>query len=442
MRSRTSWNCGLSCTFADAIGHAGEHSVTAAEQPGQRLAATADYLGLDWAWLARRCGQLAAVGTTALARPRSRLLGLDGRDAACRFIAAQHRTSTGRFPGGRPECAQRETTRLSIRRVAIFSLGGTIAMTTDPATGGVVPALSAHELLAAVPALSGLDIELAVHDFRRLPGASLTFDDLAALSEAIQEAFADGCHGAVVTQGTDTIEETAYLLDLLHDGPQPIVVTGAMRNPTQPGADGPANIHAAVLTAADPNLAGAGAVVVLGDEIHTARSAQKTHTTSPAAFASPSTGPLGRLYENTVRLNHPPRPRTLFPGAFTREPAPRVGLYTATLGDDGSLLPALTEACDGLVIAAFGAGHAPQSFVTHLETAATRIPVVLTSRIGNGSVLEATYSFPGSEKDLLARGLIWGGALTPYKARLLLHVLLAQGRKPDEIKAAFRAAAA
>ncbi len=126
-------------------------------------------------------------------------------------------------------------------------------MATDPATGGVVPALSAHELLDAVQALQGLDGGLRVHDFRRLPGASLTFDDLSALSDAIADAFQSGCDGAVVTQGTDTIEETAYLLDLLHAGDQPIVVTGAMRDPTQPGADGPANIHAAVITAADPN---------------------------------------------------------------------------------------------------------------------------------------------------------------------------------------------
>ncbi|MFI5534158.1 asparaginase [Kitasatospora sp. NPDC051853] len=336
--------------------------------------------------------------------------------------------------------ADRETTALHKRTVAVFSLGGTIAMTTDPATGGVVPALSAQELLAAVPALQSLDIDLQVHDFRRLPGASLGFDDLTALSQAISEAFAAGCDGAVVTQGTDTIEETAYLLNLLHEGSQPIVVTGAMRNPTQPGADGPANIHAAVIAAAASELHGAGTVVVLGDEIHAARTVRKSHSTSPAAFTSPATGPLGRLYEGRVHLHHPLATRIAFPGPLT-EPAPRVGLYTATLGDDGTLLAAMAEACDGLVIAAFGVGHVPQNFVTALEITASRLPVILTSRIGNGPVLEATYSFPGSEKDLLGRGLIRGGHLDAYKARLLLHVLLAQGRKSDEIAAAFKTVA-
>lgn len=335
---------------------------------------------------------------------------------------------------------ERELTALSKRTVAIFSLGGTIAMTTDPATGGVVPALSAQELLDAVPALQDLDVDLRVHDFRRLPGASLGFDDLHALSDAIAEAFRAGCDGAVVTQGTDTIEETAYLLDLLHTGDQPIVVTGAMRNPTQPGADGPANIFAAVITAAEPVMTGAGAVVVLGDEIHAARNVRKSHSTSPAAFASPATGPLGRLYEGRVHLHGPLAPRAAFPGPLT-DPTPRVGLYTATLGDDGGLLATMAEACDGLVMAAFGVGHVPQRFVATLEGAASRIPVVLTSRIGNGPVLEATYSFPGSEKDLLARGLIRGGHLDAYKARLLLQLLLAQGRNTDAIAAAFRAVA-
>jgi L-asparaginase len=329
---------------------------------------------------------------------------------------------------------------LNIKRVAVFALGGTIAMTTDPATGGMVPALSARELLEAVPALRELNIALEVNDFRQLPGASLGFDDLAALSDALSGAFGDGCCGAVVTQGTDTIEETAYLLDLLHTEDQPIVVTGAMRNPTQPGADGPANIHAAVISAATPDLRGAGAVVVLGDEIHAARSVRKSHSTSPAAFTSPSTGPLGHVYEGRVHLHRSVGGRVTFAGSLASEP-PRVGLYTATLGDDGSLLAGMAQACDGLVIAAFGVGHVPERFVATLETAAAIIPVVLTTRIGNGPILEATYSFPGSEKDLLSRGLIRAGHLDPYKARLLLHILLAQGRKPNEIATAFRAAA-
>jgi L-asparaginase len=323
--------------------------------------------------------------------------------------------------------------------VAVYSLGGTIAMTTDPTTGGVVPALSAHELLAAVPALETSGISLQVRDFRRLPGASLSFQDLTELSGAIKaELDAGGVDGVVVTQGTDTIEETAFLLDLHHDREQPIIVTGAMRNPTLAGPDGPANLHAAVIAAADPGLRNGGCLVVLGDEIHTARSVRKSHTTSPAAFASPSAGPIGRIAEGRVRMTTA-LPHRSHPLAEAVRAA-RVGLYTVTLGDDGALLDLWDGNCDGLVVAAFGVGHVPECLVEGLGKLAAHIPVVLASRIGNGPVLTATYGFPGSEKDLLARGLIGAGDLSPYQARLLLHGLIAQGADRASILEAFATA--
>ncbi|GAA4676283.1 asparaginase [Streptomyces chumphonensis] len=325
--------------------------------------------------------------------------------------------------------------------MAVFSLGGTIAMTTDPTTGGVVPALSAHELLAAVPALATSGIGLKAQDFRRLPGASLTFEDLTALSATIAAELETGeVDGVVVTQGTDTIEETAFLLDLYHGHEQPLVVTGAMRNPTLPGADGPANLHSAVLAAADPGLGGAGCLVVLGDEIHSARTVRKSHTTSPAAFTSPACGPIGRIAENRVRrVGGLPR-RGPFVPVPDREA--RVGLYTVTLGDDGALLDLWDGNCDGLVVAAFGVGHVPERLVEGLTELASRIPVILASRIGNGPVLSDTYGFSGSEKDLLGRGLIGAGDLGPYQARLLLHALLAHGADGATVRETFTTASA
>lgn len=322
------------------------------------------------------------------------------------------------------------------RTVAIYSLGGTIAMTTDPTTGGVVPALSAHDLLATVPGLDVLGIDLRVHDFCRVPGASLTLGDLAALSEAVNAMLEGGeVDGVVVTQGTDTIEETAFFLDLCHAHEAPVIVTGAMRNPTMAGPDGPGNLYAAVVAAADPKLRGTGCLVVMGDEIHAARHVRKSHTTSPAAFTSPGAGPLGRIAEDRVHLvgRLPDRPAAMKPlvqGA-------RVGFYTVSLGDDGALLGLWADACDGLVVAAFGAGHVPQQLVDPLERLVVRIPVVLASRIGNGPVLTHTYGFAGSETDLIKRGLIPAGALGPYQARLLLHQLIAQGTDRSAIEAVF-----
>jgi L-asparaginase len=319
--------------------------------------------------------------------------------------------------------------------VVVFGLGGTIAMSTSDA-GGVVPTLSADQLVAAVPGLAESGITVKVEDFRRVPGASLTFDDLAALAIAIDQKLAAGAHGVVITQGTDTIEETAYLLDLTHTRSEPIVVTGAMRNPTLAGADGPANLLAAVQTAASADARDLGALVVFADEIHAAARVRKTHSTSGYTFASANGGPLGYLVEGQPRVLNRPSSRTTIPTAAAPHPA-EVGLVTIVLGDTGTFLEAAVDRLDGLIVAAFGVGHVPSRIVDILTQLAGQMPVVLASRTGAGSVLARTYAFPGSESDLLGRGLISAGFLDPLKARILLHHLLATGQDLAGIRAVF-----
>jgi L-asparaginase len=325
----------------------------------------------------------------------------------------------------------------SSRNVLVLSLGGTIAMTRSPGEpGGVTPRLTGADLVAAVP---GLDegIELGVEDFRQIPGAWLTVDDIAELAERLHKAAASGTTGMVITQGTDTLEETAFLLDLLYREAAPVVLTGAMRNPSTPGADGPGNLLAAVRTAASPAARGLGALVVFSDEIHAARHVRKVHSTSTAAFSSPGAGPVGHVVEGSPRFHFSLQRRPAVTLPLSR-PA-RVEIVHASLGSDGTLLDGLGERVDGVVVAAFGAGHLPATWVEPLEALARHIPVVLTSRTGAGSVLSRTYAFKGSESDLLGLGLISGGVLDPYKARLLLLTQLRAASDRAAIETAFAA---
>lgn len=321
------------------------------------------------------------------------------------------------------------------RRVLLISLGGTIAMTSN-AGGGVAPALSADDLLAAVPGLADLDVIVQTTDFRRLPGASVGFDDLVAVTSLIRDQLATGIAGVVVVQGTDTIEETSYLLDLYHDGPQPVVVTGAMRNPTLAGPDGPANLLAAVQTAASPAAHHLGCLVVLADEIHAARHVRKTHSTAGSTFQSPNAGPFGYVVEGRPRFVNRTAHRTPVPAPPTGR-RPCVPVLTISLDDDGVLLNGLAGRVDGAVIGAFGVGHVPHQLVPALSDLAAKVPVILASRTGAGPVLSGTYGFPGSERDLLSRGLISAGFLDPLKARILLWSLLAADADRTTISVAF-----
>jgi L-asparaginase len=308
--------------------------------------------------------------------------------------------------------------------VTVFGLGGTIAMTAATG-GGVTPTLTPAQLVA------GLGVDVDVVDFRQVPGASVTFADVDALLAAVRER---GSDGVVVTQGTDTIEETSYLIDLAYAGSAPIVVTGAMRNPTMAGADGPANLLAAIQVAASPRAAGLGCLVVFNDEIHAARRVRKTNTTSPATFRSDTGGPLGYVVEGDVRVLNQLGHRPVLPAGS--RPA-RVALVTLAFDDDGVLLDGLADRVDGVVVAALGAGHVPFRLVEPLTSLAERLPVVLASRTGSGSVLASTYGFAGSERDLLARGLVSAGYLDPAKARLLLHRLIGVEADAARVRAAF-----
>lgn len=319
------------------------------------------------------------------------------------------------------------------RRVSVLFLGGTISMTSAPGAG-LLPTLGGADLLAH---LAESHIETEAVDVLKVGSAHLTFADLLQVARAADRAVRNGADGIVVVQGTDSLEESAYLLDLLWRHDAPVVLTGAMRGSAAPGADGAANLAHAVATAADEEARGLGALVMMGEQVHAARFVAKSHTNVPAAFSSPATGPLGVMHEGRPHL----LTRVLRAPAYDVPDAADVvvPVVTATLSQSPAEVEALADVADGLVVAAFGAGHVNASVAEALGRLVGRVPVVLASRTGAGSVHAETYGGPGSEQDLLARGLISAGHLTPLKARLLLAILLARGADRDAILGGFAA---
>jgi L-asparaginase len=314
--------------------------------------------------------------------------------------------------------------------------------------------LTAYDLLRVLPSLDAL-CDVRAETVLQVNSSSLTLDDLYRLAARIQ-AMADAgeADGVVITQGTNSLEESAFLLDLLLQVDIPVVMTAAMRNPSLPSADGPGNVLAAMRIAMGSWAAASavGVLVAMLDEVWAAFDVAKTQTSRIDAFRSPSTGPVATLVENRVLpLMLPVRDwkiavdRALGPGPASRladSPSPPVALLSLTLGERGALLDALLGdprhlGSGGVVLGAMGGGHVPGQLVQRLVALAERLPVVLASRTGGGPLLRSTYEGPGSEIALRAGGLIYAGRLPPLKARLLLDALLRAGIDGQGIAALF-----
>jgi L-asparaginase len=312
-------------------------------------------------------------------------------------------------------------------RISVIATGGTVAMTTGPS--GLRPTQTAADLVAAVGGGVG-DLALEVVDAMAVPSANLGFDDVERLARLVERETAGGARGVVIVQGTDTLEETAFALELMLEGRQSVCLTGAMRGAGAPGADGPGNLSAAIRTAASLPLS-VGVCVVMNDGVHAARYVAKTHTTALDAFTSHDFGLLGRIHEGELRLSVDTLPAL---GSFARSDAggwPKIALLRVAMGDDDALVRHVASGgYEGCVIEAMGAGHVPARLAPALGDLCLRMPVVLASRVGSGRICERTYGYPGSETDLLGRGLISAGALSGLKARVLLTLCL-RARRPE-----------
>jgi len=322
--------------------------------------------------------------------------------------------------------------------VHILFTGGTISMKIDPVTGAATPALSGEEIVAQVPGLKK-EARLVLEDYARLPGPHVTPNWMWRLKERAARLLRDPAVDAlVITHGTDTLEETAFLLDLTLDTDKPVVFCGAMRTISQPGWDGPANLMTAVRAAVHPDSPGRGVLVTIGEEVHAASEATKRHTQNLAAFTSPL-GPLGVLHGGRI-LYHKPARRPL------HLPATRlvceVDLHLMAAGvDDGLLRASISRRVRGLVIAGTGCGNVPPAVVPALRAAlARRIVVLLVSRCPEGRVFPA-YGYEGGGQKLREMGIILADDLPPQKARVKLMVALSLTQDPEELKTLFEARA-
>ncbi len=305
-------------------------------------------------------------------------------------------------------------------------------MKVDPVLGGAVPALSGEEILAHDPELSRL-ANLEVVNFGRLAGPQVTPQHMWDLSEQIRAALERSeVSGVVVTHGTDTLEETAFFLDLRHHSPKPVVVIGAMRNASELSYDGPANVRAAVRVAIDEGACGQGVLVLLNETIHAAAHATKMDTQAIDTFQSPVFGPLGIVDKDRVYFARMLKYRqTIVTSALEL----RVDLFQMYAGADGRFIDsARVQGARGIVIEGTGRGNVPPMTLPAIQRAIDAgLPVLLATRCAQGRVLDA-YAYEGSGKDLRNRGVIFAGSLTGAKARILLMLALGITSEVKELK--------
>jgi len=313
--------------------------------------------------------------------------------------------------------------------------GGTISMVLDAGTGAARPALSGSEIVARVPELGGV-AAVEVEDFGMHPGPHMGPERMLQLAGAVSAALARGVAGVVVTHGTDTLEETAFLLDLALATERPVVLTGAMKTASDVLWDGPANLLGACRVAAEPAAAACGVLVVLDGKVHAAREVTKTDTEAAGSFRSPRTGPIGSVDPDGIFFHtRPERPERRGPIARLET---RVDLIAAAVGSDDRLLRAsLDSGARGIVIAGFGRGNLPPGLIPGIKLAiAAGVPVVIATRCATGRV-GPRYGYDGGGQMLQAMGCILSAALPAAKARLLLMVLLGGGASPAELSTAF-----
>ena len=321
--------------------------------------------------------------------------------------------------------------------VQFIATGGTIAMKIDPVTKGVVPAISGDDLMQTVPD-AGKYATIEVNNFSNMSANYVEAKWWSRLTKAVDDALArPEVSGVVVAQGTDTMEETAYWLDLTVKSNKPVVLIGAQRNASEPDFDGPRNLLNAIRIATTPDAGGKGVMVAMNNQINAARSVTKTHTGNVETFKSGDFGFLGEVWDDKIVFSRAPlRRQHIDIGAADM---PRVEILVMFGGADGALLRyAVDQSAKGIVVQAVGMGNMNVSMFEAVKYALSKnVPVVISTRVYDGRTIPL-YGFPGGGKTTFDAGAVMAGDLSPQKARLLLMLLLHQGKSSKlDLQAAF-----
>jgi L-asparaginase len=314
--------------------------------------------------------------------------------------------------------------------VALLTTGGTIS-TRDSDGRGARPTLRGTDLLQAIPGLDQV-ATVEVVEFEFIPGASMTLPKILEMSRRAADLVArPGLSGVVVTHGTDTLEESAYYLHLTVPGDVPVVFTGAMRNSSQIGFDGYRNLYDAVRTTASPAARGRGVMVVLNEEVHSARWVTKTNGQKEDTFKSPVTGPVGIAYGDRITFTAAAQPRRVLSNSMEA----RVDLVRLVVdADDRFLRCSLQTGARGIVLETFGGGRVPPGLLPAIDDAVRAgVPVVATTRCFTGEMWDG-YGYDGAFRDLQRRGVLFVHDLPGHKARLKLAVGLGNGLRGDALR--------
>lgn len=322
-----------------------------------------------------------------------------------------------------------------MKKIAIIFNGGTISMKIDEKIKAAVPSLSAEEIMSMIPGVEEY-AEIEAYTFSSMPSPHMTLETMLKLSKFTTELVErEDIDGVVITHGTDTLEETAYLLDLTVKTKKPVVVTGAMRSGSELGYDGPFNLATSICTAISDEAVGRGVLVCFNGELNSASEVTKANSMALNAFRTPNFGPIGIVDNDNVIFYRDANHSEKYDVSEIKK---QVALIKCVVDMDSSYIDYLIEkGCGGIVIEALGRGNVPPKMVDGIKKATElNIPVVVVSRCFEGRVFES-YGYEGGGKQLKDLGVIFGDTLPGQKARIKLILAINSGMNIHEIARAF-----